>query len=564
MIADRKRPRLFRSLLTAAFAVCMSLGALPAAAAPSSPTAASPVMTGLQYAASGPCAGIYRVANTDQCTHGSDPAPPVIRQRGGPAPMQPTAAGVAPAVTCDGDGESGKRVQALYVYVTGRQNRRSTYLSSFRTWAANVDGMFQASAAETGGTRRLRWVTGSDCLLSVPAVALSSAAETSFGASIAELGALGYNRADRKYLVWFDSDPRNSPYCGIATVYSDDRPTENSNDAAAGYARADFACWNWAEPHEVMHTLGAVQGTAPHATLGLHCTDEHDHMCYQDLPTSVMTFPCPDRYEQLFDCGHDDYFNTQPAPGSYLATHWNTADSGWLVGAEAVPDTTAPTVERPSVSFLTGGTLTSTTRVRVAWQAASDESGIAAYELQRKKGSGSWVPVGLGSPTAASVDLDVVVGTTYTFRLRARDGAGNTGPWATTTPATPTLLQETATAISYTADFRRKALSGASGGYVKHASVTGSTATMTFTGTSVAFVTTVSPSRGIATATIDGGTAAVLDLYGSTVQTKRVAWAASAGDGSHTVQVTVAGAQNAASTSPRIDVDAFLIWKVTP
>ncbi|HEX2284588.1 MAG TPA: fibronectin type III domain-containing protein, partial [Mycobacterium sp.] len=273
----------------------------------------------------------------------------------------------------------------------------------------------------------------------MPAVPLSPVAETDFGTMIAELAALGHNRNDRKYLVWFDSDPRNSSYCGIGTVYVDDRPTGNSNDASVGYARADYLCWNWTEAHELMHTLGAVQPTAPHATAGLHCTDEYDHMCYQDSPTAVMNHVCPTSYEQLFDCGHDDYFHTSPAANNYLATHWNTADSGWLITAET--DVTPPVVERPDVSFPAGQKLTATARVRVGWSDGSDESGIAAYELQRRKGSGSWVAVPLSTPTARSVEVDLEVSATYTFRLRARDGAGNTGDWATTAPATLTLLQ---------------------------------------------------------------------------------------------------------------------------
>ena len=453
-------------------------------------------------------------------------------------------------------------MQGLYVYVSGRENRRSTYATSFRSWAADVDALFRESAAETGGSRRLRWVTNVDCLLAVPAVAVSTLAESNFATMISELSALGYNRNDRKYMVWFDSDPRNSTMCGIATVYADDQPTGNINDAVTGYARADYACWNYSEPHELMHTLGAVQRTAPHATNGSHCTDEYDQMCYQDAPTSVMSVVCPADHDRLFDCGHDDYFSTSPTPGSYLATHWNTANSSWLV-TDAL-DTTPPVAAPPGVSFVPGMTLSTTASVRVAWDEAGDDSGIAAYELQRKKDSGSWVTVTLPDPRATSVDLSLRVGSEYEFRVRARDGAGNTGPWAKSPAARLKLLEENASAVAYTGTFTRQELSGASGGYVRHSSTTGDTARLSFVATSVAFVSTIGPSRGMATIRLDGDAVQTLDFYRSGLQTKQVVWAARAGAGTHTLELTVTGAWNPSASSSRVDVDAFLIWKPIP
>ena len=78
--------------------------------------------------------------------------------------------------------------------------------------------------------------------------------------------------------------------------------------------------------------LGGVNTAAPHATTFNHCTDEWDVMCYADggvdklgQPAS-MTTVCPTSHTALFDCGNDDYFSVATPPaGSYLATHWNTA-----------------------------------------------------------------------------------------------------------------------------------------------------------------------------------------------------------------------------------------------
>lgn len=565
MTAHRRLHGSFRLLVVSAVAACLAGGALPAVArqvAPS-PAASAPILHGLDFASSGQCAGAFQISGTELCTHGADPIPRSIRERGGPQPMPPLALEETNGVGCDGDGTSGKRVQALYAYVASRQNRRAAYLGSFRGWAANVDAMFRDSAAETSGSRRLRWATN-DCLLSVPAVAVSAAAETDFAALIHDLNELGYDRDDRKYLVWFDTNPSRSPICGIASMWLDDRPALNNSDLYRGYARVDYACWNWSEAHEIMHTLGAVQRSAPHASAGLHCTDEYDQMCYQDGSGVVMSYPCPARYERLFDCGHDDYFSTSVAPSTYLASHWNTANSSWLIGAPPTGDATAPVVEAPAASIVAGQTLTTTARVRVEWPASSDESGIAAYELQRRKGSGSWIYVPLAPPTATSTEVDIALGATHTFRLRATDGAGNVGAWATAPAAVLRQLEETAPEISYTDLFKRRALASASGGYVRKTAASGQMATLTFSGASVAWVTTTAADRGIAQVRIDNGEWQVVDLYGPALQARRVMLAAGLAPGEQTLEVGVTGERNSGATSARVDIDAFVIWAPVP
>ena len=77
--------------------------------------------------------------------------------------------------------------------------------------------------------------------------------------------------------------------------------------------------------HEITHNLGGVQQSAPHSTPDGHCWDGNDVMCYPDGSSGAQPYTtsvCPlvaGAIPQTYDCGHDDYFNPDPAPGSYLA-----------------------------------------------------------------------------------------------------------------------------------------------------------------------------------------------------------------------------------------------------
>jgi hypothetical protein len=327
------------------------------------------VLDGLvRHGPSGVCRGNYELAHRDRvngvlqalCTHGPDPAPAGVdvRQRR-PPDASATLEGspsVAPAQTgiqCYGNGSDGYRVQLVYARAANVPDRFSTYQASFVQWAANVDLMTNASAAKTGGTRHVRFVTGSSCLPVIERVTMSNTGDDTFSNTIAELRARGFTRSDRKYLVWVDANV----YCGIGQIYYDDRanpaPGANYNNGHPGaqglVSRVDNACWghaNSVEAHELMHNLGGVQQSAPNSTPGSHCTNEYDRMCYVDGAGVRMVYRCPASHENRFDCNNDDYFHTSPPAGSYLATHWNTANSAFLAtapGGTAPPPTTTTT-----------------------------------------------------------------------------------------------------------------------------------------------------------------------------------------------------------------------------
>ena len=257
-------------------------------------------------------------------------------------PTSAASATSSPAVPCDGDGTSGHRVQAMYVVEAGRTNRFAALEGSLKLWAAGVDDVVNRSAALSGGVRNVRFVTdtgaGGTCEAKVLNVTVPAGSLASFGSSVSAVQALGHTDPSRKYLMWTDA----TVLCGVASMYLDDQESQaNANNGRyAQYARTDSGCWGFGdgagqhsvEAHELLHALGGVQRSAPNSTAAGHCTDESDTMCYSDGAGVSMRAICPPEREYLFDCNLNDYFSTYPDPGSYLDTHWNSADSQFLIG----------------------------------------------------------------------------------------------------------------------------------------------------------------------------------------------------------------------------------------
>lgn len=358
------------------------------------------IYDGLERATDRVCQGGFRVKNTRLCTHGPDPAPAGVNVHESTAPIESFAGTTSSLAICDGDGSSGLRTQVIYVRASDKPDRYSTYLASFRQWAAEASAIYNASAAETGGVRHIRFVHDASCNILVKNVKLSSTGDDHFGNTVNELEALGYNRTDRKYMIFVDA----RVLCGIGSMFVDDQPgAANWNNSGSSYSRIDEGCWQgFVAAHEHMHNMGGVQDSAPHSSPYGHCTDEYDVMCYVDGPGVTMTISCSDTaHENRFDCRHDDYFHTNPPAGSYLATHWNTANNLFLIGNPDTKITSGPPAYSTSTSASFGF---SSSSPKVTFQCSLDGA--------------IW-----GTCTSPKSYTGLAAGA-HTFQVRARSSAG--------------------------------------------------------------------------------------------------------------------------------------------
>ena len=242
------------------------------------------------------------------------------------------------------------------------------------------------------------------------------------------------------------------------------------------------------------------------------------------------------------------------AAGNPLAS-----DRAWSFTATASADVTAPTVQPPAERFVLDKS-TGSTSVPVAlnWSATDSESAIREYQLQRSTDGGTFSGVSLSSATSTSKDVSLTPGKTYEFRVRASDAAGNWSDWVHGPKFVVGAFQETNATIAYNplGAWRQELLNNAYGGSLMYAAVNGDTATFTFTGREVAWVSTKGKDRGLAEVWLDGSYVKTVDLYRSSRSWKRTVFTAQSLDPSstHTLEVKVLGTAG----RPRVDLDAFL------
>jgi hypothetical protein len=146
-----------------------------------------------------------------------------------------------------------------------------------------------------------------------------------------------------------------------------------------------------------------------------------------------------------------------------------------------------------------------------------------------------------GASTGTNVDVDafIVAGAVAPVALR---------------------FEDTDPAVVYSGNWSTITDSRASGNTVHRSNQGGAAATFSFSGTSVTWVTSRGPNRGIARVLIDGAAQPTVDLYAASESFQQEITYLGLADTAHTIRVEVTGTRSGPSTDNFVDIDAFVAF----
>ena len=93
-------------------------------------------------------------------------------------------------------------------------------------------------------------------------------------------------------------------------------------------------------------------------------------------------------------------------------------------------DPTPPIAAAPRV-IISAGSGATRVQATIAWTATDAQSGISKYQLQQQVDAGGWTTIALPTPTTTRLERALAAGHDYRFRVRAKNGGGIFGAYAT-------------------------------------------------------------------------------------------------------------------------------------
>ncbi len=230
------------------------------------------------------------------------------------------------------------------------------------------------------------------------------------------------------------------------------------------------------------------------------------------------------------------------------------ASSRLVVIDRAAPSAAAPTLTLRSAVSLSSASTSAGLPVALAWTATdAGGAGIGSFDVARSDNGAAFATIA-GATAATTLNATVTPGHTYVYRARAWDKAGNLSAYVAGPSLKPSLYQGGNSTIKYTGTWKTGTSTSYSNGTVKFSKSAGASASYTFTGRAIAFVTTKRSTAGKVKVYIDGVLTTTIDTVSASTTFRFVAYAKTwTTSGTHTIKLVVSGT----SGRPRVDLDAL-------
>lgn len=224
-----------------------------------------------------------------------------------------------------------------------------------------------------------------------------------------------------------------------------------------------------------------------------------------------------------------------------------------------VSDTTAPAVTRAPMPSLMPGTEVASgiVPVNVSW-GVSDDQGTFVNVLQRSNDGAPYQTIEYATrrfwpATVAHSIRHPLAGVAYRYRVEPSDAAGNIGAAVAGPAWSVGVMQDDAATVHYAGGWLKGMSPEAFAGTQRYTTRGGASATVSFTGRSVAWITARSTGRGHARVYLDGELVATINTFASALQARRIVFAHTwPTSGEHTLKIVAVG-------DHRIDLDAIAV-----
>ncbi len=136
------------------------------------------------------------------------------------------------------------------------------------------------------------------------------------------------------------------------------------------------------------------------------------------------------------------YSNTALTTGTSYSYRVRATDAaGNLSGYSPIATATTPDTQAPTAPGTLTAAAVSTSQINLSWAASTDNLAVTGYRVERCQGVGCVTFAQIAAPTGIGTtysDTALTAGTSYSYRVRATDAAGNLSPYSNTASATTT------------------------------------------------------------------------------------------------------------------------------